>query len=186
MEDNLATVWAPSNLEKMLEDIKVNRPERAHLYKGLRIVLPTKTIEDRFTLDGVEMIHLPGHTDCSSIVHIPEDKVCFAGDLMFAETFPWAGDPTADPDEWIEAYKKLLAMEVETFVPGHGPLCDKKEFEKQLVWFKDVRDEMKRLIAEGASEEEAVSYDSYPDFYEEERGRREDSLRHWYRLWSKC
>jgi glyoxylase-like metal-dependent hydrolase (beta-lactamase superfamily II) len=185
MEGNLLTTWAPGNLEKMLDDIKVNRPERAWLFEGLRIVLPTETFEDRYAVDGVEMTYLGGHTDCSSVVYVPEDRVLFAGDLMFAETFPWAGDPTADPDVWIEAYKTILGMDVETIVPGHGPLCDKGEFEVQLAWFEAVRDEMKGLIAEGASVDEAVSHDGYPDFHESTGDRRERSLRHWYGVWSK-
>jgi glyoxylase-like metal-dependent hydrolase (beta-lactamase superfamily II) len=172
-------------LEKMLDDIKVNRPERAWLFEGLRIVLPTETFEDGYAVDGVEMTYLGGHTDCSSVVYIPDDKVLFAGDLMFAETFPWAGDPTADPDVWIEAYKTIIGMDVETIVPGHGPLCDKGEFEIQLAWFESVRDEMKGLIAKGASMDEAVSHDGYPDFHESTGDRRERSLRHWYRVWSK-
>lgn len=184
MGERLRTDWAPGNLERMLEEIKKNRPERAYLYEGLRIVLPTKTFEDRYEINGVEMTCLGGHTDCSSVVYVPEDRVLFAGDLMFAKTFPWAGDPTADPDTWIEAFKRMLAMDVETIVPGHGPLCGKEEVRTQLAWFEAVREEMKRLISGGASEEEAVGHDGYPDFYEPTGERRENSLRRWYRVWS--
>jgi cyclase len=186
MEENLSTVWAPGNLEKMLEDIKKNRPKRAWLFEGLRIVLPTKTFDDRYSLQGIDVIHLGGHTDCSAVVHVPDDQVLFTGDLMFAKTFPWAGDPTADPDTWIDAFKTMLTMDVETIVPGHGPLCDKEEVETQLAWFEAVRDEMRKLIAAGVSEGEAVEYDGYPDFYESEgHERRENSLKHWYKVWSK-
>lgn len=186
MKENLRTVWAPGNLEKMMEEVRRSRPERAWLYEGLRIVLPTRVFEERFTLDGVEMIHMGGHTAGSSVVYIADDRLMFAGDLVFAETFPWAGDPTANPDTWIEAFKAILAMDIETIVPGHGPLCDKSEIKTQLDWFEAVRDEMKRLIAEGASMEEAVGHDGYPSFYESERPeRRDDSLRQWYRVWSE-
>lgn len=121
MEESLRNEWAPGNLEKMLEDIKINRPERAWLYEGLRIVLPNKVFEDKYSVDDVELIHMPGHTDCSSVVYVPDDRVMFAGDLMFAKTFPWAGDPTADPDAWIESFREILSMDVDVFVPGHGP-----------------------------------------------------------------
>lgn len=189
MEYLLGEDWAPENLEKMLEDLRRRSPERAWLYEGLRIVLPTKTFEDSFILgDGeitVEMIHTGGHTAGSSIIYIPEERVLFAGDLLFAKTFPWAGDETADPDRWIEAFETILGMDVEKIVPGHGPLSDKDEVEKQLSFFKAVRGEMKRLIEEGATMEEAVKHDRYPPFYEaKNRERRENSLRHWYRFWS--
>jgi len=186
MEENLRTAWAPGNLEKIIEDARRISPERARLYEGLRIVLPTVTFEDRFILDGVEMIHLGGHTAGSSVVYVPDDRVLFAGDLVFAERFPWAGDPSADPDTWMEAFRAMLAMDVETIVPGHGPLCDKSEIETQLEWFEAVRAEMRRLIADGASMEEAVEHDGYPRFYPAERPEwRDDSLRRWYRVWSQ-
>jgi len=186
MEENLGTVWAPDNLEKMMEDVRRNRPERAWLYEGLKIVLPTKTFDECFTLDGVEMIHMGGHTAGSSVVYVADDRVLFAGDLVFAETFPWAGDPSANPDDWIQAFREILTMDVETIVSGHGPLCDKSEIRVQLEWFEAVRDEMNRLIGERASMDEAVEYDGYPGFYESERPeRRDDSLRHWYRFWSE-
>lgn len=184
IEENLRTVWG--NLERMLEEVRRNRPERVWLYEGLRIVLPTKTFDERFTVNGVEMIHTGGHTAGSSVVYVADDRVLFSGDLVFAETFPWAGDPSADPDTWIQAFKTILDIDIEIIVPGHGPLCDKSEIKTQLNWFEAVRDEMKRLIAEGTLMEEAVKHKGYPDFYESEREeRRDDTLRHWYRVWSK-
>jgi len=185
MEENLRTIWSADNLPKLVEDVRRNRPENAPLYEGLRIVLPTTTFDDRFALDGVEMIHTGGHTACSSIVSVADDRVLFAGDLLFARRFPWAGDPTADPDAWIRAFKMILDMDVETIVPGHGPVSDKSEIRRQLEWFEAVRSEMKRLILEGASMEEAVEYDGYPTFYESERPEwRANSLRRWYEVWS--
>jgi glyoxylase-like metal-dependent hydrolase (beta-lactamase superfamily II) len=182
MEENLKTIWAPGNLEKMVDDLKNNRPDRAKLLEGLRIVLPTEVFEDNFVLENIEMTHLGGHTDCSSIVYVPDERLLFAGDLVFAKMFPWAGDPTADPDAWIEAFHSILKMPVEKIVPGHGPICDKQEIKLQLSWFQSVRDTMKKLIEEGASDEEAAQYDGYPEFYESDKMRRDNSLKHWYHV----
>ncbi len=185
MEEKLRTEWAPGNLEKMLEDIRRNRPEMARLYEGLRIVLPTTTFDDRYALDGVEVINTGGHSDCSSIVHVPEDGALFAGDLVVPEMFPWAGDPTASPDAWIGAFKRILELGAETIVPGHGPPCDSEEIKIQLAYFEATRGTMAKLIAEGAPEEEAVNYDGYPEFYESTGGEKEHYLRAWYRALSK-
>ena len=76
-------------------------------------------------------------------------------------------------------------MDVKTIVPGHGPLCDKDEVRIQLAWFKAVRKEMRKMILEGASEDEVVSYKGYPDFYKSTGERRQNSLKHWYRFWSE-
>jgi cyclase len=186
MEENLQSVWAPEYREQFFADIKANRPENLWLYDGLRIVLPTQVFDDRLELDGVEMIHLGGHSADSSIVYFSDDRVLFAGDLIFAQTFPWAGDPSADPDQWIHAFTHLLKMEIDTIIPGHGPLCDKTEIRVQRDWFETVRDRMKTLIAQGIAIEDAVQDPGYPSFHPSERPeRRIDSLRHWYRCWSK-
>lgn len=189
MEGNLKTEWAPGNLERLLDDVRRERPERAWLYDGLRIVLPTKVFEERYVLrDGgrIEMIHTGGHTADSSIVYVPEDRGLFAGDLLFAKTFPWAGDPSTNPDTWIDAFNTILSLEAEVIIPGHGPVCDKSEVRFQLAFFEAVKEEMQKLIAEGASEEEAARYEGYPEFYESETPeRRDDSLKHWYNFWMK-
>ena len=193
IEANLKTEWTPDGLKKMMNELRLTRPGQANLYEsdGLRIILPTKTFEDRYVLeDGsrVEMVHTGGHTAGSSFVYIPEDKVLFTGDNVTSGRFPWAGDSTADPDAWIEAFKTLLKLDCETIIPGHGPLCDKSELTKYIAFFQAVKEKMQQFIREGRSMEETIKYEGYPKFYEPDSDRqlqrRHDSLRQWYRVWS--
>jgi cyclase len=185
MEASIGKEWSPKNLEEMLGTVERDTPERLWLFEGLRIVLPTETFEDRWSLGGVEFIHTGGHTDCSSVVHVPGDKVLFAGDLLFVGKFPWAGDSTADPDVWIRALEMILELDVNSIVPGHGPLCGKEEVRRQLGWFKETRRIMQDLIEDGATEEEAVSHD-YPFLYRPDRpGWEKQSYSQWYKVWKK-
>jgi len=182
MEENLKTIWSKENLPNFLKE----RPDIAPLIGGLEVVLPNVTFEDRFKVEDIEMIHTGGHTECSSIVYVPGDRVLFAGDLLFAKRFPWGGDPTANPDAWIEGFKKILEKNVKVIVPGHGPISDKEEVRKQLDWFTVVRSKMKEMISKDASMEEVVGYTGYPSFYESDRPAwRASTLEHWYRVWSK-
>ena len=182
MEANLMDEWTPEKLEKMVTDMKTNRPERHWLFEGLKIVLPTKTFEDRMDLNGIEITNLGGHSDCSSVVYVPDDKTLFAGDLIFAGRFPWAGDPTSHPETWIKSFETMLSMDVDTIVPGHGPVCGKEEVETQLKWFREATSIMKKLIKEEADLEEAVKPEHYPPFYDFSGGRLERSLSHWYKV----
>ncbi len=168
-----------------MTEVRQTRPERVWLYDGLRVVLPTRVFTQQFTLNGVQMRCLGGHTTGSSIVYVEDDRVVFAGDLVFARRFPWAGDPSANPDIWIRAFEHILELDIDQIIPGHGTICDKSEIRIQLAWFKAVRETMKTLIVEGASIEEAVRYPDYPPFYSAERPEwRTNSLRHWYQFWS--
>ena len=188
MENQLRNEWAPANFKKTLETMRARTPERAWLFEGLRIILPSVTFGDYFALsDGettIEMIQTGGHSDCSCIVYIPSEKILFAGDILFAKAFPFAGDATADPDKWIQALELILKMDLKTIIPGHGPISDKTEVEKHLSFYRAVREEMKKLIRAGASADEAVRHLGYPAFYESTGDRRENSLRRWYEFWS--
>ena len=57
------------------------------------------------------------------LVHVPEDRTIFTGDILFIGGTPivWAG-PLAN---WIAACDLMLGMDVDTVVPGHGPVTDK-------------------------------------------------------------
>jgi cyclase len=183
MEEGLKKEWAPASLEKMLETYRTETPERWWLFEGLEIVVPTTTFTDRWEIEGVKFTHHGGHSDCSSTVYVPDDRTLFAGDLLFVGRFPWAGDPTANPDHWIESFQAMLKMDIETIIPGHGPLCDLDEVERQLAWMKEIRWIMQGLIQDGATEEEAASYD-YRVLYPTDRPEwQKKSYARWYNVW---
>jgi glyoxylase-like metal-dependent hydrolase (beta-lactamase superfamily II) len=183
MEHGLENEWTPDRLDKMLENIKKDTPERWWLFEGLKIVPPSVGYEKKYTVEDIEIIYTGGHTDCSSIIYDPLTKTLFAGDLLFVGRFPWAGDPTANPDTWIDAFKTILEMDVEKIIPGHGPLCEKDEVKKQLNWFKTMRDEMKGLISDGATEDQVADH-MYPILYPTDRPEwQKRSFRRWYQVW---
>ena len=75
------------------------------------------------TLGGVriEIRHVgPSHTPEDLVVHLPQQKVLFAGDLVFRARIPFVG--RADSRQWIRALDRLLAFNAASIVPGHGPL----------------------------------------------------------------
>jgi len=155
---------------------------------GLEITFPTEVFDESFTLrdEGFEILvrKVGGHTVGSSYVYFSAERVLFAGDLIFAQTFPWGGDPTADPDEWIAALKDFQQMDIGKIVPGHGPVCDLKEVQVYLDFFEPVAKAMKKLISEGRTQEEVIGFDGYPRFYASETPeRRRDTLAQWYQVY---
>jgi cyclase len=74
---------------------------------------------------GDRELHLlevgPAHTRGDTLVHAPAERVLFSGDILFSGAHPiaWAG-PVSN---WIAACDRILAMDVEVIVPGHGPLA---------------------------------------------------------------
>jgi cyclase len=97
-------------------------------FDGITLTPPTRTFDGRLTVDvggrEVELIEVgPAHTKGDAIVHVPDAKVVFTGDILFIGGTPivWAG-PLSN---WVAACDLMLGMDVDVVVPGHGPLTDK-------------------------------------------------------------
>ncbi|MEL6890444.1 MAG: MBL fold metallo-hydrolase, partial [Actinomycetota bacterium] len=97
-------------------------------FDGIELSLPTRTFEQRLDLDvggrSVELIEVgPAHTAGDVIVHVPDAATVYAGDILFIGGAPivWAG-PLSN---WIAACDLMLTMQVDTVVPGHGPVTDR-------------------------------------------------------------
>ena len=61
----------------------------------------------------------PAHTPDDMAIHVPAERVLFAGDTVFRGRIPYVGQ--ADSRRWIAALDTLLAFDVQVMVPGHGP-----------------------------------------------------------------
>lgn len=64
----------------------------------------------------------PSHTPEDLVIYLPQEKVLFAGDLVFRKRIPYVGQ--ADSGHWIQALETLLTFDTAVIVPGHGPLSN--------------------------------------------------------------
>ena len=97
-------------------------------FDGIDMRLPDRTFEGRLDIEvggrHVELIEVgPAHTRGDVIVHVPDARTVYTGDILFIGGTPivWAG-PLSN---WVAACDLMLGMDVETVVPGHGPIADK-------------------------------------------------------------
>ncbi|MGI9648111.1 MAG: MBL fold metallo-hydrolase [Acidimicrobiia bacterium] len=89
----------------------------------LTITLPNIQHNGEMIIEGSErdahvISYGGGHTDSDTFVFLPDCGVVYAGDLLWVETHPWAGD--GHPDEWVNIIFRLKALRPSTVVPGHG------------------------------------------------------------------
>ena len=96
-------------------------------FEGITPTLPTRTFNKHLSLEAagqrVELIEVgPAHTGGDILVHFPDAKTCYTGDILFVTGTPivWAG-PFSN---WVAACDLLLSMDLDAIVPGHGPLTD--------------------------------------------------------------
>ncbi len=80
----------------------------------MRNTLPTRVFDDELALKvGDKDVLLktvgPAHTKGDVMVHVPEDRTVFTGDILFVEGHPvlWAGPV----DNWVATCDQILALD---------------------------------------------------------------------------
>lgn len=114
--------------------------------------LPDQTFTDeKIIAVGDKKVHLievgPAHTAGDVIVHIPADRTVYTGDILFIEGTPimWAG-PVGN---WLKACDRILEMDVESIVPGHGPVTDKAGVRAMRSYLRFLEKETRERHAAG-------------------------------------
>jgi glyoxylase-like metal-dependent hydrolase (beta-lactamase superfamily II) len=116
-----------------------------------RLVAPDEWIAGPVQLDlgGVAIRVVPAgpaHTPEDLVVHVPGDKVLFAGDLVFRNRVPFVGQ--ADSRRWVKALDELLAFDAKVVVPGHGPVS--REARKDMELTRDYLVHLRKVMGEAA------------------------------------
>ncbi len=147
-----------------IEDFEKEDP----LGKGIEFIFPDLLFKDTLIIQDedlhIELYYAGGHTVGSSYVYFPAEKVLFAGDLIFENQFPYAGDDTCDPEQWITQLKKMKALNPDIIVPGHGPVMKGKEsLDKHIDFFKSFRE----IIKDGIEKELKPEKIEIPQIFEE-------------------
>ena len=120
-------------------------------FNGINVAMPTLTfdgvLERRVGNKTVRLIEVgPAHTRGDVLAYVPDDRVIFTGDMLFIDGHPiiWAG-PIGN---WIKACQLMLDIDVETVVPGHGPITNKEGVAAVKSYFEYIqRDARKRYDA---------------------------------------
>ena len=141
-------------------------------FRDINQTLPTRTFEGELEVQvGAKSVHLkqvgPAHTAGDILVYVAADKLIYTGDILFIEGHPilWAGPV----QNWIDACDYMLALDVETVVPGHGPITAKNGVKAMRDYLVYVRDETKKRfdagmpVFEAALDISLADYDSWGD-----------------------
>lgn len=90
----------------------------------------------------------PSHAPDDLSMEVVEDKVIFAGDMLFRGRVPFVGD--ADTAHWLQALDRLIAARAKVVVPGHGPASTDPQADLVLTrdYLRYLRDTMGRAVSE--------------------------------------
>lgn len=134
-----------------LQSVEVRLPKLV-FNEGMLIRLGNKT---------VHLIHSPGPSPEVSVVHVREDKVLFASDLIMP--VPLIATEFSD----LEAYKRSLLnlhkYNLESIVQGHGDILLRGEVSSSIdsgvQYLNNIQELVQRLTEEGKTKHDLLLYD---------------------------
>lgn len=139
-------------------------PGQKHLLDGVVVTPPDETYDgDRATLDlGGRQIEFrtwgTAHSPGDQIVHLPQENIVFAGDLLEERMFPivplFPPMITADDMDiarWEVVLTDIVRLEPRLIVPGHGNLGGPEIATDVLGYFRQIR-EMVRAAGRPSAE----------------------------------
>lgn len=118
-----------------------------------------RTFEGELTLTvggrKVQLIEIgPMHTHGDLMVYVPNAKILYSADALFIGSTPvmWAGPL----ENWIKALDKMLSMDVDVIVPGHGPITNKDGVTQVKSYWEYVDREVRARYQKGMSAQAAA------------------------------
>jgi cyclase len=119
-----------------------------------------KNFKDQEFIEGSERFvevwdYGPGHSEDDVVLFIPQDKIAFIGDIGFFDQQPFMG--FCHLDKWRAQIQRLLGLEYDVLVPGHGPLGGITKLTQQLKYFDVMEDLIGEVVKKGGSLEEAMN-----------------------------
>jgi cyclase len=137
--------------------------------------LPDLTFEGELTLRfgdrAIRLLHLgPAHTIGDALVVLPEERLLFAGDVLFNRVTPLGIE--GHIGHWLDVCDAVDALEIDTIAPGHGPVCGKAELREMRGYLASIREQARRAFDAGTEAREAargIDLGAYASWAEPER-----------------
>ena len=144
-------------------------------FSGIELTPPTLVFDKHLTLyiddREVDLIHVgPAHTSTDVIVFFPEEKVLYAGDIIFRLCTPIGWEGTFH--HWTLALDRIVELGPTMIVPGHGPLCGPEGATEMREYLQYVYKEARVCFEREMTEKEAarrIDLGPYAEWTEPER-----------------
>jgi len=136
---------------------------------------PQITFSERMTMKvgdhTFNLYHTPGHSDAQIAVHVVEERVVFVGDTVFSHCQTWLH--SANIEELLRTLDFLGTLDVDTIVPGHGPVITKKYLLEQKTFIYEWIAAVGAGISKGWSMDDCIKNISFADRYPMDIGQPE-------------
>lgn len=147
--------------ERALREAKEHTPELHPVQIRLPKLVFSEGMVIRLGGKTVHLIHSPGPSPDTCAVHVREDKVLFASDLMMP--VPIISTSFANVEAYRRSLLNLNDYNLECIVQGHGDILLRGEvtssIDANVNYLADIQALVDRLIDEGATRHDLLEHD---------------------------
>ena len=147
------------NFKERVRNSFKREPEIQAQLSNIEIIPPHVTFTSRakllFGTRVIELIFVGGHTPATSIVWLPEEKICFVGDILWVDQHPYMAQ--GNTLEWLSALELIRSLGAEKLVPGHGPVCGPEATYRVAEYIEFMRKRVRDYYLEGKNKNETKS-----------------------------
>ncbi|MEJ2111870.1 MAG: MBL fold metallo-hydrolase, partial [Acidobacteriota bacterium] len=167
MREDLSKLKDPEKIESTRDQVRTRESYLQTLQK-LDIKEPLVAMKDylaiRVGLDEAQILCIgSGHTENDAILYVPSKKIVFCGGLFFNTAIPNVQD--ANILTWMKTLMRMLEMDADIFVPGHGPPGNRRKVQDFLEYFYSLRALVEPFVNSGKSLELAMQEVQLPEKY---------------------
>jgi glyoxylase-like metal-dependent hydrolase (beta-lactamase superfamily II) len=134
--------------EESLQQAKAQTPVLA----SVELCIPQLVFETELLLrpgdKTIHLMHAPGHSADGLMVHVPEDKVLIASDVVTPVPFVVWGNP----QELIQSLRLIKELNLENAIQGHGGVLLRGEINEavdaNIAYLQAAEEQIRTVIAE--------------------------------------
>jgi glyoxylase-like metal-dependent hydrolase (beta-lactamase superfamily II) len=135
------------------------------------LTLPNRLLDPAQLPLSVDLGHFPiviesypGHSGTDLVIRVPDQKVVYAGDLLFSGAYPVTFDPKCTISGWRDTLKTFSTWDKDTiFVPGHGQPCGQEGIQRLRDVFDELVSQAETMYKAGVPVTEAADRYVVPD-----------------------
>ena len=116
-------------------------------------------------------VFTPGHAPDHLCYYLEEERAVFTGDVVLGAGTTVIPDDTGDLGEYMDSLRRLLALDLETIYPAHGPVIrNPKEKIGEYIAHRELRErQVLEALGDGSGPLDAMAivkkiYVDYPEY----------------------
>ena len=181
-----------ARVEEFIGTLSMLAPGSPKPDPGFQFRPPEITVESGAVLHlgehTIRILSVPGHTPKQLAVYVPEEKALFTSDNINLEIPTFI---SALPGEWINSLNRLMELDVDYVIPGHGEVSDKSALQmmkdKIQLWIEVVGGAIKEGLDLEETRQRVIGGEEFSDLPKEEpmAGFLNMNIESLYRILSK-